>query len=68
MPTFRIMVFGDVSLVFEPVNQRNKNTVDLPYFTLATFLIERDWTTEEVCIYIRTVKQYVGVHFVHVPL
>jgi len=56
MPTFRIMVFGDVSLVFEPVTQRNKNTVEPPYFTLAAFPIERDWTTEEVCIYIGTVK------------
>ena len=56
MPTVRVMVFGDVSLVFEPVNQRNKNTAKPPYFAIADFLIERYWTTEEVCIYVRTVK------------
>jgi hypothetical protein len=68
MPSFIILVFGDVSLVFEPVNQRNKNTVKPPYVALSTFLTERYWTTEEVCIYIRAVKQYVGVHFVGVAL
>lgn len=51
MPTFKIMVFGVVSLVFEPVTQRNKNTVEPQCFTLATFPIERDSTTEEVYLY-----------------
>jgi hypothetical protein len=56
MSTFRILVFGDVSLVFEPANKRKKNAVESQFFAVATFLFEHVWATEEVCIYIRTVR------------
>jgi hypothetical protein len=44
MPTFRILVFWDVSLVgpfevFKRANQRNNNDVETSYFAFATFVI-----------------------------
>ena len=44
MPTFRVLVFQNVSLVgrFEvyiPVDQQNNKTMETSYFTVATFLI-----------------------------
>ena len=41
----------------KPAGGKKRNAVEPPYFAFTTFLIERDWTTEEVCIYISTMKQ-----------
>jgi hypothetical protein len=44
MPTFRILIFQDVSLVymfeaFEPTNRQNDDAVETSNFAAATFLI-----------------------------
>jgi hypothetical protein len=44
MPTFRILIFGDVSLVgryefFKCANQRNKSAVETADFAVAALLI-----------------------------